>query len=107
MPNIKSAAKRARQAEKARQRNRAVRTHLKHLAKSVIAAMNAGRTDDAREAYRRYMSALDKAVKKGVLARNNANRRKSRMARRLAAAPSPTVQPAPAADTVPAQPAAG
>lgn len=85
MPNIQSAAKRARQAEKARRRNRIVRTHLKHLAKSVLAAVAAGQGDAARDAYRRYTSALDKAVKKGVIARNNASRRKSRMARRLTA----------------------
>ncbi len=104
MPNIKGAAKRMRQAEKARLRNRAVRKQLKDLRKALLEMPRTGAAE-AAEQYRRYVSALDKAVKKGVIKRNNANRRKSRMARWMKAVSAGPAASAPAAPE-PASPSA-
>lgn len=87
MPNIKSAKKRMRIEEKRRLRNNtvksAVRTYLTK-ARSSIAAAPAEETTE--EAIREAVSNLDKAVSKGVLHKNNAARRKSRLMARLHAA---------------------
>jgi small subunit ribosomal protein S20 len=103
MPNIKSAAKRMRQAEKRRQRNKMVRTELKHLRKKVLAAATAGQRQEAEQLFRRYCSRMDKAVKKGVVKKNTGSRSKSRLHHRMtvlltqpapASAPAPEVAPA-------------
>ncbi len=97
MPNIKSAAKRMRQAEKRRRRNKMVRTELKHLRKKVLAAAMAGQRQEAEQLFRRYCSRIDKAVKKGVIKKNTGSRSKSRLQRRmtvLLAQPAPASAPA-------------
>ena len=78
MANTKSAAKRARQTPKRTQRNRTVLTAIKSKTKTAKAA-----TGDTA-AHRALISELDKAVKRGVIHKNVANRRKSRLARKLA-----------------------
>ena len=87
MPNIASAKKRMRQEEKRRARNRSVkstvRTHIT-TARNAIATNPADPTTE--EAIRAAISELDSAVSKGVLHRNNAARRKSRLMARLHAA---------------------
>jgi small subunit ribosomal protein S20 len=85
MANIKSQIKRNLQNEKARLRNKAVRSELKTRVKS---ALGAAGTDDAVEAQRLAVKRLDKAAAKGVIHKNAAARRKSRLAKRLAAASS-------------------
>jgi small subunit ribosomal protein S20 len=82
--NTKSAIKRMRQSERRRLRNRTLRSKLRTAVKNARAADVAagnGRAD-VLEAIR----ALDKAVTKGVIHRNTAARKKSALARRLAAA---------------------
>ena len=78
MANTKSAAKRARQSIKRTARNRTVLTALKGKAKTVK-----GATGD-KAAAQTLISALDKAVKRGVIHKNAANRRKSRLAKKAA-----------------------
>ncbi|MBW8826614.1 MAG: 30S ribosomal protein S20 [Acidobacteria bacterium] len=85
MANIKSQIKRNLQNEKARLRNKAVRSELKTRVKSAIGAAG---TDNAVEAQRLAVKRLDKAAAKGVIHKNAAARRKSRLAKRLAAAAS-------------------
>ncbi len=80
MANIKSAVKRAKQAEVGRQRNKAVRSSVLTARKKVLEAMAAGNKDEAQKLYSAYASTLDKAAKKGVIAKNNASRKKSRVA---------------------------
>jgi small subunit ribosomal protein S20 len=79
----KSALKRHRQSLKRRSRNQAVKSQLRTLVKKVREAIeqkDAGRaTTELRVAAR----ALDKAVTKGVVHRNNASRRLARLARRV------------------------
>jgi small subunit ribosomal protein S20 len=81
MANTKSAAKRARQTTKRSLRNRSVLTHLRNLKKRTSASEKV----DSNQV-RSLISAIDKAAKRGVVHRNAANRRKSRLARALSAA---------------------
>jgi small subunit ribosomal protein S20 len=81
MANTKSASKRARQTTKRSLRNRSVLTHLRNLKKRTPVAEGAEATQT-----RSLVSAIDKAAKRGIIHRNAANRRKSRLARALAAA---------------------
>jgi small subunit ribosomal protein S20 len=80
--NTKSAIKRIRQSEKRRVRNRTIRSQVRTAVKT---ARGAG-GDALRTAVAEAIRALDKAVTKGVVHRNTAARKKSALARRLAAA---------------------
>ncbi len=80
MANIKSQMKRNRQNEKRRLRNRAVRSELRTHQKAAEAAAG---TDDEAEALRMAMKKIDKATAKGVLHKNTAARRKSRLMSRI------------------------
>lgn len=86
MANTKSAAKRARQTKTRTLRNRSILTGLKTEQRRLRTAM-AG-TDQAvtQTAYRTLISEIDSAAKRGVIHKNAANRSKSRITRRLAAA---------------------
>ena len=83
MPNIKSAKKRLRTSEVARQSNVAVRTHVKSARRSFIVASEASDKKASEAAFKAYCSVLDNAAKKGVLKKNTAVRRKSRAAETL------------------------
>lgn len=83
MPNIKSAAKRARTSEKSRQRNAEAKSGLKTLRKNLLAAIAANEAPKTDAAYRAYCSALDKGVKHGIIPKNTAIRKKSRGAAQL------------------------
>ncbi len=80
MANIKSAVKRAKQAEASRLRNRACKSGVLTARKKVLDAIATGNKDEAQKLYSDYTSTLDKAAKKGVIAKNNASRKKSRVA---------------------------
>jgi small subunit ribosomal protein S20 len=82
--NHKSALKRIRSSEKKRQRNRVVRSRTRTQIKKARVALDGGDVKNAVEATREAIRELDKAVTKGVLHRNNASRRKSRLMKRLA-----------------------
>jgi small subunit ribosomal protein S20 len=74
-----SALKRHRQSEKRRERNKALKTQLRHLVREVRASID--RKDAAAgELVARAARALDKAVTKGILHRNAASRKASRLA---------------------------
>jgi small subunit ribosomal protein S20 len=81
--NIKSQIKRNRQNEKRRQRNRAVRSSLNTGEKAALAIAEEG--GDATEALSTAHSQLDAAASKGVIHKNTAARRKSRLTKRVAA----------------------
>jgi len=85
MANIKSAAKRARQTKVRTTRNRSTRHTLKTLGKKSDTAFGAKDKTAAAAQARELTSALDRAVKRGTIHRNTANRRKSALARKLAA----------------------
>ena len=77
MANIKSQIKRIKTNEKARMRNKAVRSELKTAIKKVYAAVEAGDSAAANEAAKHAYKLLDKAVAKGVIHKNQAANRKS------------------------------
>ena len=81
MANIKSQIKRNKQAEKARMRNKAVKSELKTAVKKVQAAVAAADVQAADEAVKNCYHLLDKAVAKGVIHKNRASNRKSGVAR--------------------------
>lgn len=84
MPNNKSSAKRLRQADRAQERNRASKSQIGSCRISLTEAVMGKDKEMSQTAYRNYTSALDRAVKKGVISRNLANRRKSRAHQLLA-----------------------
>ncbi len=80
LPNVKSAKKRLRQAEKRRLRNKAIRSYVKTCIKKVLAAIEAGEDRDTlMEKVRIAQKAIDKAYSKGVFHKNEAARKKSRL----------------------------
>jgi small subunit ribosomal protein S20 len=84
MPNTKSAAKAMRQSLRRKEHNLQVKDKFKSAVKQVKQLIAAGKKSDAMEAMKAAMSTLDKAVKKGVLKKGGASRKKSRMAKALA-----------------------
>lgn len=83
MANIKSQIKRNRQNVALRARNKAARSALKTQIKRVRQAAGEGDTARVEEAYRQAARALDKAAAKGIIHKNNAANKKSRLARLL------------------------
>jgi small subunit ribosomal protein S20 len=80
--NIKSQIKRNKQNLVRHERNKAVRSELKSRAKSAVTAAEAG-ADDVDERLRAAIKRLDKAAAKGVIHKNQAARRKSRLVARV------------------------
>lgn len=77
MANIKSQMKRIKTNEKARQRNKAVKSALRTHVRNFREAVAAGETEKALELAKVANRALDKAVSKGVIHANQAANRKS------------------------------
>ncbi len=69
--------------ERKHQHNRSVKSSLRRVEKDYRALLAAGKKDEAKKALPAVHSALDKAVKSGVLARPTVNRKKSRLAAAL------------------------
>ena len=84
MANIKSQIKRNRQNEKARLRNKSVKSSLKTAIRKLNAASEAGNIETAAVLLRDASRQLDKAVSKGVIHKNQAANRKSAIAKRIA-----------------------
>ncbi|MFV0427193.1 MAG: 30S ribosomal protein S20 [Beutenbergiaceae bacterium] len=85
MANIKSQIKRIRTNEKARLRNKAVKSELKTHVRRVREAIAAGDKDAATTALGTATKQLDKAASKGVIHLNQAANRKSALAKQVAA----------------------
>ncbi len=84
MANIKSQIKRIRTNEKARLRNKAVKSELRTAVRSFREAAKAGDKDAAAKALASASRRLDKAVSKGVIHKNQAANRKSAIAKAVA-----------------------
>jgi small subunit ribosomal protein S20 len=82
--NIKSQLKRIKTNEKARLRNKAVKSSLKTSVRKFREAADAGDRDTAVQAMTTASRQLDKAASKGVIHKNQAANRKSAMAKRAA-----------------------
>ena len=83
MANIKSQIKRNRQNEKARLRNKSVKSSLKTVIRKLNEASEAGNTETATALLRDASRQLDKAASKGVIHKNQAANRKSAIAKRV------------------------
>jgi small subunit ribosomal protein S20 len=80
--NIKSQIKRNRTNEAARLRNKAAKSEVKTRIKTAIAAAHAD-SDMAAEDLRIAIKRLDKAAARGIIHKNQASNRKSRLVRRI------------------------
>lgn len=83
MANTKSAIKRLRSAGRRRRHNQIYRGRARTAVKKARRLIDESRLEEAREAVRVAVSALDKAAQKGVVHKNNAARRKSRLVQQL------------------------
>ena len=91
MANIKSQIKRNKQNERRRVRNKAAKSEIKTRVKVAVRAAEEG-AEHAPEALRVAMKRIDKAAAKGIIHKNQASNRKSRLMRRLAKVLGPEVR---------------
>jgi small subunit ribosomal protein S20 len=83
LANKQSAIKRLRSSKRKQERNRVHFGRARTAVKKARRLMDAGHLEEAREAVQVAASALDKAAQKGVIHKNNAARRKSRLMQHL------------------------
>ena len=83
MANHKSALKRARQSEERRQRNRARKTRMKSVVKAVEEAIATSNKELAVAKLKEAVSVIDKTASKGVIHKNKAARKISRLSRHV------------------------
>lgn len=83
MPNIKSAGKRAKQAEVRRLRNRSAKSLIATKRRLLVSAVGEKSKDKAMSSFKEFCSVLDKSAKRGIITKNTADRRKSRAAAML------------------------
>lgn len=85
MPIIKSAKKRVLVTEKKNAENKMIKSALKTQIKKFLAAVDAGNKEEANKLLPETFSALDSAVLKGILHKNNAANKKAALSKKLAA----------------------
>lgn len=83
LANTKSALKMIRVAARRRQRNRSVRSAVKTYVSKAERVIAASAAAEGQEPVARAVKALDKAAEKGIIHKNNAARRKSRLMKKL------------------------
>ncbi|OPX87052.1 30S ribosomal protein S20 [Pelotomaculum sp. PtaB.Bin117] len=83
MPNIKSAAKRVETIRTKTLRNVRIKSALRTAIRKLEGAMSAANLEEADQKLRTAVQALDKAVTKGILHKNAAARKKSRLTKKL------------------------
>jgi small subunit ribosomal protein S20 len=83
LANIKSAIKRIRSSARKQKRNRVVRGQARTAVKNAHAALSARKADEAQASIQEAIRALDSAAGKGMIHKNNAARRKSRLMKQL------------------------
>ena len=83
MPNIKSAKKRVLLTKMQNEKNKAAKSVLKTVLKKFDAALAEGNREQADSAYKAAVKTIDESVKKGILHKNNAARKKSNITRKL------------------------
>lgn len=85
MANSAQARKRAKQAEKHRQQNASLRSKMRTFIKKVVYAIEAGKKDEATDAYKQAVPVIDSMVNKNIISKNKAARHKSRLNARIRA----------------------
>jgi len=83
MPNIQSKKKSLRQSLRRRARNRFYWLPIRRLNRSILSAVEKGDKEKAASLYHAYVCRVDKAVGKGALKKGWANRKKSRIIRKI------------------------
>ncbi|HAG94500.1 MAG: 30S ribosomal protein S20 [Pseudomonadales bacterium] len=83
MANIKSAKKRARQAEKRRRHNAGLRSMVRTYIKKVVSEIATGNKENAQKAYLEAVPVIDRMVSKGIIHKNKAARHKSRLSAQI------------------------
>ncbi|MFY8052259.1 MAG: 30S ribosomal protein S20 [Armatimonadaceae bacterium] len=86
MPNIKSVAKDVIRSRSRRLRNNATKSRIKTAIKKTHSAIVSGDAAAVTTAMSLTVSIVDRAAKRGIIHKNAANRRKSRLMKRAAAA---------------------
>ena len=86
MPNIKSAMKRVKVIEKKTMRNNMIRSGYRTAVKKFEQALESGNVEEAKALFSEATKKIDQACTKGVLVKNTAARKKSRLAKKLNAA---------------------
>lgn len=89
MANTSAAEKAMRQSARHRVRNRVIRAKARTEVKDANAVIESGNTADSEKAVREALRALDAAAQKGIIKKNNAARRKSRLMKKLNALRTP------------------
>jgi small subunit ribosomal protein S20 len=88
LANITSQIKRNKQNEKRRIRNRVARGSARTAVKKAQVQLESGQSEETRKSVLEAISVLDRAAQKGIIHKNNAARRKSKLMKSLAAAKS-------------------
>lgn len=83
MPQKRSAYKELRKAKKRHLRNISTRSELKSLIKKFLSFIKEKKSEEARLFFKEISSKLDKAANKGIIRKNTASRRKSRLSEKL------------------------
>jgi len=83
LANHPSAIKRAKQSEKRRVRNRSRKTRMKNVIKNLEEALSSNSPERASETLKEAISVIDKTAQKGVIHKNKASRKISRLTHRV------------------------
>ena len=83
MPNIKSSVRSVKTDAERRARNFPIKSAVRTISRKTIDAVNAGNADEANTFLTEAYSTIDKAAAKGVIHKNAAARKKSRLARKI------------------------
>jgi small subunit ribosomal protein S20 len=84
MPNTKSAERRMRNSARKQLHNRSIKSRLHTVERKYLQLLGEGKKEDATKSLRELSSLFDKAAKVGTVHKATANRKKSRLALRLA-----------------------
>lgn len=83
MPNIKSAKKRVITQESSRAQNHSVKADMRSAIKRVESLVSENNKQEAKEAYQTAVRKIDKAVGKGLIHKNNGNRKKAKLSKKV------------------------
>ena len=83
MPNIKSSIRSVKTDAERRAKNAPVKAAIRNIARKVVALTETGTQEDAKATYVTASGLIDKAARKGIIHKNAANRRKSRLAKKV------------------------
>lgn len=83
MPNIKSSIRSVKTDAELHAKNSAVKSSIRKAVRKLNEAVEAGQTEEAKNLLTNVVSGFDKAVAKGIVHKNTAARKKSRMAQKV------------------------